>query len=454
MATLFTKITAESAGASPYEFAAVNVAGSNTFAPSTTQAESGSYSYETAYLGTSAIVNAYESFASAGEIYVKFQMYLSADFAMIGTWGAQNLAKINDGQWHPLLRLAICSGGTAAPYRWYITGTNITDAYSTSEVTTGAWQEVEMYWKYDAGGNGEYYIKIDGTTLASDDGLAFTYTTGDRLYIGGSDEYSRAASGSEVYYDEIEGYDEIPSAGTAYEIAGSINAVSGASAGLTLAGVIAATINTAAVMSGDTIRSIIVDCALSALSGITGDQVRALVLSGMAQVVSGATGDTVASRLVAGVVNVVSGALGDLSRASVMSGSIDALSGVTGDMGLVGAVELDGVASAISGMSGGIGVNFSAASVVSVLSGMAGDLAASASYALEGIISAVSNIYQSAHWYEEAIGYSTISEGQTNDSIPVVLVTGDSTIASGATLASGIVQNETYESLITSEVAA
>ena len=454
MATLFTKITAEGAGASPYEFVAVNLAGSNTFAPSTTQAESGSYSYETAYSGTSAIANAYESFTAAGEIYVKFQMYLSADFAMVGAWGCQNLVKINDGQYHPLLRLAICSGGSTTPYRWYITGTNITDAYSTSEVTLGAWQEVEMYWKYDAGGNGEYYVKIDGTTLASDDGLAFTYTTGDRIYIGGSDEYSRAASGSEVYYDEIEGYDEIPSSGTAYEIAGSINAVSGASAGLTLAGVIAATVNTVSAMSGDTIRSLIVDGALSALSGMTGDQVRTLVLSGISQAASGATGDTVASRLVAGILNTVSGALGDVSRASVLSGEIDALSGLAGDMGLVGTVELDGVVNAISGMSGSVGVNFSAASVISALSGTAGDLAASASYALEGIISAVSNIYQSAHWYDEAIGYSTISEGQTNDSIPVVLVTGDSTMSSGATLASGIVKNETYESLITSEVAA
>lgn len=205
MAQLST-LNGEGSTGSPFQFTGVNLAGSNTFTLSGTKVYAGTYSYEALYSTGNAVANGYHEFSSVAVIYATGRIYFSTDYAHTGSWVSHCMARLMQGEWNPCLRLAIASGGTSAPYRWYISGNSITDAYSTVGVSIGEWHKVDIIWKAGAG-SASYGVYIDDTLIASTSGSTFTYTYGTRAYLGGTNEFGAPAGGSEVYYDSWGVYD-------------------------------------------------------------------------------------------------------------------------------------------------------------------------------------------------------------------------------------------------------
>lgn len=211
MAGLFS-ITAETnTAASPFEFDTITTANGNTMGPTTGDFYSGEKSYQYNYAGSGANCYGYKAYSATTEMFVSMYIKFSSDFAMSGTWRSFCLTRIMQGQWNPCLRLAIASGGTTAPYRWYITGNGITDTYSTSGVTIGVWIPVELYWKYGANSTTVVRVWINSVSVMSVTNVSCAYTDTSRCYVGGTGEYSYPANGSEVFYDDINVYNAIPS---------------------------------------------------------------------------------------------------------------------------------------------------------------------------------------------------------------------------------------------------
>lgn len=207
MAALWTKFTAESAGASPYEFGSVVAAGSNTFTPSTSQHQAGSYSY----CAHGANGDAYGEMTYTGqdEVYTRFYLYIPSTARSGSTWSYIMAAMLTDGDGAMLIDLQIETDGSSAPLRWAC----VTAGWGSSSTnfSTNAWHKIEFYWKYAAGANTQYYIKVDDSTIFSSNTITAAASTSTAMRFG-CVNYADYLVG-DLYYDEGEGHDAVPSAG-------------------------------------------------------------------------------------------------------------------------------------------------------------------------------------------------------------------------------------------------
>lgn len=211
MADLFTKITAESAGSSPYEFSSVTVETDNVFAPSTEQAYAGSYSYKAAYGGTNDQCYGRKDFSESNTAYIIARIYIPSTFQIpVGT----------------NYTLTLCDGNTYLFHFWIIRETGH-DAPNTlyanarggsygniSGFATDSWITMKMWFKTATTGNKDGEAKIwigDTEQYSSSHNTTFLP---DNIKVGGWASANVPESGSAIYYDEIEGYDAIPSGGT------------------------------------------------------------------------------------------------------------------------------------------------------------------------------------------------------------------------------------------------
>ncbi len=212
MADLFTIITAETPGASPYEFSAVIVEADNTFAPSSAQAHSGSQSYEVAFGGSNDGAFAWREFSAASnEVYISFWIYISSDFTFQygDSYGfIAMLMESNTGQ-NPLV-LQLYSTTNGAPDRWRVTGVDVTQTDSATNFSLGAWHHIEIRWLAGAAENGIGCVWVDDDLIFEDTALTADYSV-DYVRIGYSG--GAVAAGSEIYYDDISGADEMPTGG-------------------------------------------------------------------------------------------------------------------------------------------------------------------------------------------------------------------------------------------------
>lgn len=208
MADLFTKITAEGPPASsPYEFSSITVETDNTFAPSTDQAHSGSYSYKAYFGGSNDDCYGRRNYTALDTPYVKFAVYIDSSFAFSDT-SNRYLHILTLGT----TRIGIVGASSATPNRWRIhDGTNLST--STTNFSIDAWHVIEI--EYVSGsGSGIFRVWIDGTliheytNLTLADSIAYTR-------IGGYTSYTPVA-GSILYFDDIEGKDAVP-VGTVYK---------------------------------------------------------------------------------------------------------------------------------------------------------------------------------------------------------------------------------------------
>jgi hypothetical protein len=220
MANLFTTITAESAGTSPYEFDSITVEADNTFAPSTEQAYAGSYSYKAGFGGTSGSnsIDTYKTYTATSLAYVicRFRINDAMTMASASTLVPASLRGGTAARLY--LRLSCSTGGVVILNRVYYS-TDSGDAnyvdLDGSTVSKDTWHTLILYYKTaTAAGanNGEYSVKLDGTVLSSSTSLDNDTKTCSRFTCGNSGA-GVPSSGSAIYFDNIEGYDAIPSGG-------------------------------------------------------------------------------------------------------------------------------------------------------------------------------------------------------------------------------------------------
>lgn len=209
MANIWTKKTAESAGSSPYEFDSVTIGSGNSFAPSTSQHNSGSYSYLASLAGTNRDARGTENFTAVTEFYAKFYVYIDA--LAYNAYESGYLCTLTTGDYGTLL-LGLKAGrtGGSAVDRWYTVGQGLTSADTTTNFSFDAWHKVELYWKQGSG-SAVHRVTIDDTvireqTTGTSTASAAQFNVG---HIGGDNP-----TGGTIYYDEIEGCDAIPSSGS------------------------------------------------------------------------------------------------------------------------------------------------------------------------------------------------------------------------------------------------
>lgn len=218
MANLFTTITGESAGSSPYEFDSITVEAGNTFAPSTEQAYAGSYSYKAEFGGTSGsnLIDAYKSYTATSLAYVicRFRINDAMTMASASTLVPASLTGGNSPRLY--LRLSCSTSGVVTLNRVYYTNDNSDVNYANldgSTLSKDSWHTLILYYKTataSGANNGEYSVTLDGTVLSSSTSLDNDTKTCSRFYCGNSGP-GVPSSGSAIYFDNIEGYDAIPS---------------------------------------------------------------------------------------------------------------------------------------------------------------------------------------------------------------------------------------------------
>lgn len=214
MADLFSKITGESAGSTPFEFTSVTEDSGNTFAPSTDWAAAGSYSYEADFSGSGRNSYGWKAFTSANrtEIYLKFSLLIGSTFSM-DAWSSVGIFSIAEDWFSQCVILMLYSNGSSTPAGFELRGNGITATDWTAGFATNTEMEIEIYWKYGTGATTECWVKIDGTERYNSTTITSAITSNDGIFVGGALVYNIGMGGS-IYYDEIEGYDAIPSGST------------------------------------------------------------------------------------------------------------------------------------------------------------------------------------------------------------------------------------------------
>lgn len=213
MADLFTKITGESAGSSPYEFNTVTADSGNSFAPSTDYAQAGSYSYKAALAGTNLSAYGIKTFSTASaSAYVKAYIYISSAWNYSTSGRYTSVLVLRTSSYAVLSLCVLRPAGQAAPTRW-----QVYDRANTTTTTTGfslgAWHKVEMYWQRGTSGNGIARVWIDDNLIHEYTTLTTVAQDAASLRIGSVDDYAPTVACA-VYVDEIEGMDAMPSSGS------------------------------------------------------------------------------------------------------------------------------------------------------------------------------------------------------------------------------------------------
>lgn len=212
MAELFSKITAESGGSTPWEWYSVTTEADNSVSIDTTTPLSGSGSYRCDFGGTNEACYFEERWTAADEIYIKYKFYLDSGFN-IGAYGESRIMFLMSTDYAGVFTLRLWSGANGAPYQWRIYGDNITTVSTTTNFSLGETHEIELYWKYGTGdADGEYWIKIDDDEIASQSEVSFTQNSVSRLRVGLVAQ-NKPESGDYILIDDVEGYDAIPSGG-------------------------------------------------------------------------------------------------------------------------------------------------------------------------------------------------------------------------------------------------
>lgn len=210
MAALFTKITAEDAGSTPFEFSSVDLEADNTFAPSDEQAQAGTHSYKAGFGGTNNGITVTETFGDQASVYIKFYFWLNSTLN-----NSIQIMGINDGA----QVIAYMAMGYAAPnvgptrfYHYNDAGAAYT-AISGVVLAREQWNKLEIYYKHataPGANDGEAWLKLNDDILASVTGQDSDTRIPDRLQIGALGS-NTPQNGSAIYFDEIEGYDAVPS---------------------------------------------------------------------------------------------------------------------------------------------------------------------------------------------------------------------------------------------------
>jgi hypothetical protein len=217
MADLFTTITAESPGASPYEFDSVTVESGNSFEPSTDVAHGGSYSYKCGFGASNDGAYAFKEFNSgSSSVYISFYIYLAS--GLNWPYGDNNgyIAYLFESA-HGTVAIGLRvydSNSDGVPDQWRVMGQDLSQTDSSTNFSLGAWHHIEMW--YEAGsGDGVVRVWVDDDLIFEDTSVTNTYTY-EYLRIGISGGIF--GSGDAVYYDDISGADEMPSGGTSHQV--------------------------------------------------------------------------------------------------------------------------------------------------------------------------------------------------------------------------------------------
>lgn len=209
MADLFTMITGESAGSSPYEWGSISVESGNDFAPSTEQAYAGSYSYKASFGGSNDGAYAFKAFTDASVVYISFYVFMSSGLKFPYGDSLAYIAYIFDSDsGNVVIGLRVRdSNSDGVPDSWRVTGLDLTTTDASTNFSLSAWHKIEMYFEAHASA-GIARVWVDGSLILEDTGVADAYTP-DNLRIGVSGGIFR--SGDAIYFDNISGADSMPS---------------------------------------------------------------------------------------------------------------------------------------------------------------------------------------------------------------------------------------------------
>jgi hypothetical protein len=217
MADLFTKITAEGPPASsPYEFSSITVETDNTFAPSTDQAHAGSYSYKAYFGGTSGSNQCYGSKTFTESMTARVKWW----FRFNSTLNVSNIipASLLDNGTVLIYPRMSYSSGYAIDRIYYTTDAGTSYAGVSVSLAADTWHSIEFFYKTassDGANDGEYWVKVNDTVVASATGMDNDTRIADRTQAGNTGA-GVPATGSIIYIDDGEGKDAVP-VGTVYK---------------------------------------------------------------------------------------------------------------------------------------------------------------------------------------------------------------------------------------------
>lgn len=168
-------------------FTAVDVAGSNTFAASSSAAGHGTYGARATFAGSAAQASAYRDFTARAEAYVRCYFKLSSGFnGDTGTFYVLSLRNIANS-WDIRARMAVSGGAVAINRFYYRTDSAAPYASVTQNVSLDAWHYMEIRHKSataPGANDGTDELWFDGTRIANVTGIDSDTITVDRLFVG------------------------------------------------------------------------------------------------------------------------------------------------------------------------------------------------------------------------------------------------------------------------------
>lgn len=209
MASILTKITAESAGGSPYEFASVGIETDNDFAPSTDQAYEGSYSYKSSFGGTNE--GAYgisNTFSDKSEVWLVGYVYISSDFNFGSTYRSADCLSIWDGTTN-VVDVCVLREGGAGPVKWQVHDRTNTAA-STTNFSLSAWHKIKIHWIRGTSTDGTAEVWVDDSLIHQVSNITTSFYI-DRCRVGSTSR--NAPSAGYLYMDSVEMFDSDPDIG-------------------------------------------------------------------------------------------------------------------------------------------------------------------------------------------------------------------------------------------------
>ena len=174
----------EDAGTTPWEFATVTNGTNNTFALSASAKLHEDYGYKFVSGGTNEGGYARINISAVGNIYARFYIYASPDFALGSTYDNLSIFQLTSGG-TVRLNFQLNTVATTTVTRWNIVGTSLTSTATTTGYAAAEWVRCDFHWYGGTGdSDGGAEVWINGTSIFSELNHSLSAYTIDRLYFG------------------------------------------------------------------------------------------------------------------------------------------------------------------------------------------------------------------------------------------------------------------------------
>ena len=143
----------------------------------------GDYGYQALLDGTAGnnFVGAYKNLTATDSCYVRFYVYIDPSFEATADNDFRMLSVNNSGT--VIGDIQIVLDGSGHPFEWLSTWRTGGDSTTTTNFSTGAWHEIQIYYKIGTGSDAKFKIWIDGDVIVNAADCSSTYQF-NRIYVG------------------------------------------------------------------------------------------------------------------------------------------------------------------------------------------------------------------------------------------------------------------------------